>query len=124
MKIKVLALVLGLIHTTYLLQSQNSIEGIIKDSKTNEPLPGATVYLANTTHGTSASETGIFLLTQITPGKYDLVVSMVGYKHFLKPILINTQTIKDFTVYLEEEVKQLDAIEVKAKRKINRVEFD
>jgi hypothetical protein len=122
-KIKALALVLSFVHISFYLYSQHSIAGTVKDLKTNEPLPGATVYLASTTLGTSANETGTFSLNKISPGKYDLVVSMVGYKLFSKPILIN-RSVKDFTVYLDEEVKQLNAIEVKAKRKINRVEYE
>lgn len=123
MKIRVLTLIIGLIQIPYHLQSQGSIEGIVVDVKTKEPLPGATVYLANTTHGTSASNTGSFLLDQIEQGKYDLVVSMVGYKHFSKPVLVDKQVIRAVTISLEEEVKQLDAIEITAKKKTNRAGF-
>ena len=123
MKIKVLVLVIGLIQIPYHVQSQSSIEGIVTDAKTKEPLPGATVYLANTTHGTSATSTGSFLLDQIGQGKYDLVVSMVGYKHFSKPVLVDKQVIRDITISLEEEVRQLDAIEITAKKKTNRADF-
>jgi hypothetical protein len=42
MKIKVSVLVIGLLQIPYHLQSQSSIEGIVIDAKTKEPLPGAT----------------------------------------------------------------------------------
>jgi len=123
MNIRILILVIGLIQISNDLQSQSSIEGIVIDVKTKEPLPGATVYLANTTHGTSAVSTGSFLLDQIEPGKYDLIVSMVGYKPFSRPLLVDQQVIKDLTVSLEEEVKQLDAIEITAKKNTNRADL-
>ena len=58
--------------------SQITIKGKVL-TKSNEILEGASVYLNNTTIGTTTNEKGEFVLT--TPiGSYDLVVSFIGFK--------------------------------------------
>lgn len=45
-----------------------------------EPLPGASVVLEGTYYGISTESDGSFSFTRISPGKYALVVSFVGYE--------------------------------------------
>jgi len=104
-------------------QSLGSIEGKIVDAKTKESLPGASVYLANTSIGTAAGNDGSFLLDKITNGKYNLTVSMLGYKTFSKPIVFNDNSVKNFIIYLNEEAIELNLVEVKAKRDFNNYDF-
>src|SRR5258706_10027325 len=81
-------------------QNLASIEGRVVDANTKETLPGAAVYLANTAIGVAADKEGAFLLDRITNGKYDLTVSMLGYKVFTKPMVLDGNSIKDFVIYL------------------------
>jgi hypothetical protein len=104
-------------------QSLGSIEGKILDAKTKESLPGASVYLANTSIGTAANVDGSFLLDKITRGKYDLTVSMLGYKTVSKPMVFNDNSVKNFIIYLNEEAIELNLIEVKAKRVVNNYDL-
>ncbi len=57
--------------------SQTYIEGKVT-TNSNEILEGASVYLNNTTIGTSTNNKGEFRL-KVTKGNYDLVVSFIGY---------------------------------------------
>src|SRR5579871_4536198 len=99
MRIFLLTSTLILILTSYTkAQTLYSISGKILDSKTKESLPGASVYLAQTTIGVSANTDGTFLLDKIPNGKYDLTVSMLGYKLFSRPVNINGNSIKDLTI--------------------------
>jgi CarboxypepD_reg-like domain len=59
--------------------AQNDVSGIILDSITQEPVPYANVYFANTSVGTYSSEDGKYTLKNFPDGKYDLTVSFVGY---------------------------------------------
>lgn len=73
-----------------------TISGKVFDAQTKEPLAGASVFVKNTTTGTSTNEDGEFtlLLTQ----KTGLIsVSFVGYK--TKEVQPDTQN--EMTVYLE-----------------------
>jgi hypothetical protein len=99
-----------------LAQNFYSISGKIIDVKTKETLPGAIVFLANTAIGVSANETGTFMLTKISPGKYDLTVSMVGYASYVRSILFPGNTSEGLVISLEPALVQLDAVTVEARR--------
>lgn len=61
------------------LFGQNTITGVVIDSKTREPLPFATVYINGTTKGTATDTDGSFELKDVSfPAT--VVFSFVGYK--------------------------------------------
>ncbi len=66
--------------------AQASISGQVRDSVTHSPLPFASVFLANTTLGTTTDAEGRFRLPSVAPGHYDLGVSYVGYRLFSQPV--------------------------------------
>ncbi len=63
---------------TCIAHAQIRISGKVLDNK-NTPLEGATVYLNNTSIGTTTNHLGEFGL-QINEGVYDLIVSYLGYE--------------------------------------------
>jgi hypothetical protein len=69
-------------------RAQGSISGQVRDSVTHAPLPFASVFLANTSRGTTTDAEGHFRLTDITPGHYDFGVSYVGYRLYSRPVTI------------------------------------
>jgi CarboxypepD_reg-like domain len=93
--------------------SQNTVSGRVIDSLTREPVPFANVFFANTSIGTTTSETGEFELKDFQSGKYDLVVSFVGYRSIKHTLLFSgaSQTLK---ILLRQEAQQLDEVVVKA----------
>ncbi len=70
--------------------AQFSVSGSITDSSNSIPLIGVTVFLSNATKGTSTASDGTFLLSDVKPGQYELVISMIGYEAFSFPLLINS----------------------------------
>ncbi|MBL7733329.1 MAG: carboxypeptidase-like regulatory domain-containing protein [Chitinophagaceae bacterium] len=60
--------------------SQSVIRGRVVASSNGSPIPGCSVFITNTSRGTTADANGQFELTGIPPGKHDLVVSSVGYE--------------------------------------------
>jgi len=106
-----------------LSQNLGSISGQVFDAKTKEYLPGATVYLANTSIGMMANNDGSFLLNGIHPGKYSLTASMIGYTLFSKPIVLDGNAIAGLTIFLEPKVEELKSVEITAKRSNNRNKF-
>ncbi len=104
-------------------QNLGSISGKIFDAKTKGPLPGATVYLANTMIGVSTNEDGTFSLNNIHSGKYNLIASMIGYKTFSIPVLIDGNLLTGFDLWLDTKVEELLAVEVNAKRSNRKVDF-
>lgn len=67
-----------------LASAQFTVSGTVKDSATNEPLSGASVFCQNTTLGTATNKQGEYSLG-LKSGGYDLIFSYTGYQ---------TQTIR------------------------------
>ena len=60
--------------------AQPQIDGRIIDSSTREPLVGVNIFFSKTSMGTTTDENGFYLFRNIPKGRYEMVVSMIGYK--------------------------------------------
>jgi outer membrane receptor protein involved in Fe transport len=61
--------------------AQNAIiNGIVIDSLTNSPLPGANALLTETSIGAASNIDGKFYISSIPPGKYTLRIRYIGYQ--------------------------------------------
>jgi len=90
-------------------QQTGSITGIVTDAATNEPLPGVNVIIRGTYHGAATDLKGVFRITGINPGNYNIDVSLIGYKPFqYTGIEIEANKTKQLDVKLEETVLTLD----------------
>lgn len=88
------------------LFSQQTIEGIVTDSFTNEPVQGATVQINGSRTSTSTDKNGKFTVRiQELPAK--LSISFVGYKTQEKQL---TDYQSNITIKLEKENNFLDEI--------------
>ncbi len=79
--------------------AQVNISGKITDEKSN-PIPFATIYIKNTTQGTSANIEGNYAL-QLKPGQYTILYRAVGYKPETKLLDIKAATIINVTLTAE-----------------------
>lgn len=113
MKRLLLCALLIWLSTGYLLaQNPTLITGTVTD-KAGAPVPGASVYLANTLDGTSTSAAGAFTITTRESGQHTLTVSAIGLETREKVVTLNGQPIHlDFT--LEELTSQLDEVVISA----------
>jgi hypothetical protein len=76
----VISLLLLLTVTNLRSQSPGStLSGSVRDSATGKPVPGVSVFLNSTSKGTVTHDDGNFTLTGIPPGRYQLIVSAIGY---------------------------------------------
>ena len=60
--------------------AQPRIDGRIIDSRTREPLVGVNIFFSKTSMGTTTDENGFYSFRNIPKGRYEMVVSMIGYK--------------------------------------------
>lgn len=62
-------------------QSKNkgSIGGKIVDESTGEPIIGANIILLNTNFGAASDIDGNYLITNVEPGEYELLISYISY---------------------------------------------
>ena len=59
---------------------QMSIKGVVVNDATGLPIVGSSVFISNSSKGTVSNNSGQFELNNIPPGKYDLVISCIGYE--------------------------------------------
>jgi outer membrane receptor protein involved in Fe transport len=82
-------------------QNEGKLSGTVKDETTGEALYGATIIISGTPLGASSGIDGSYYILNISPGKYDVVVSMVGYgKTIQKNTIVNSgkTTVANFSM--------------------------
>ena len=57
-----------------------SLEGVVTDDSTGEPLIGANVVVVEAGQGTATDTLGFFRIHNIRAGLYDVKASMIGYR--------------------------------------------
>jgi len=93
---------------------QNTIKGQIK-SNTGTVIENASIYIMNTSYGTTTNNNGSYLLKNIPNGNYKLVVSVINYRTQEKEIELSGQSITN-NFMLEEAINSLNEIIVKGKK--------
>eukprot|EP01037_Dinobryon_pediforme_P008833 gene8833-8924_t len=68
--------------------AQFNINGRILSQASTKPITGASIFFNNTTIGDKSDAAGNFTLRNLKPGKYDLIISCVGFETFTKEITI------------------------------------
>lgn len=82
------------------------LAGRVLDAQ-NQPLPGANIFLKETSLGAAADQDGYFYIINIPPGSYDVEFSFIGYKTRL---VQNVQISADHTTNLDAQL-EVSAIE-------------
>jgi hypothetical protein len=88
------------------------ISGTVADARTGEPLPFATVYVKNTSTGTTANSLGEYRL-ELTPGDYELVFQYVGYQRRTEKVQFRSASLR-LNVALQEQPVELGEVVVRA----------
>ncbi len=102
----------------FVLSGQRYISGHITDAENGNPIPGASVFIANTTAGTTTDTTGYYQLKIPGEGSYRLAVSHVGYQPVFKDIEPGkTAKILDVTMHTREMEDVTVALTVKARKR-------
>lgn len=93
-----------------------TVQGIVLDSVTQQPIASANVYFSNTAMGTTTNAGGSFLLNMLPPGKYDLIVSFVGYELYHVPVPPE-QRITNLRILLKPRVAELKEVVLRQSEK-------
>ncbi len=118
-------LIVGLLGTatmpaTYAQASGDAkIVGSVIDAETAEAIVGANVVLEGTTKGAATDIEGRFVITEVEPGTYTLVVSVISYarKRITDLVVEQGKTVK-IDVVMQSETIQLDVVEISAKAEL------
>lgn len=97
-----------------------TLKGMVIDAKTKESLIGAVAVLSNSSKGVLTDLDGNFMLDNVKEGSYVLNISYFSYAPQSIPFSIKSgETLILPTIAMEEEVKIISEIVVKATRKRN-----
>ena len=105
MKKLILALIIGF---SAMIQAQNSISGIVTDTK-NQPLKGVSVYAPEIHKGTTTDENGNYNFNAIPNGNIKLSFVFVGYSTQFKTVDFQQKENK-LNIILEETIFQMDEV--------------
>lgn len=113
-KLRVLPHILFFILLSLSLKAQTGIiEGKVVNAITNEAVPFATVGIQGTTTGVATDIDGKFKFEKLSPGTYNLDISLVGYKKkTLFEINVNNAQPTLLEIQLEEAATDLKTVEV------------
>ena len=108
-----------LVWLVFLFGITSAQEGVIRgkvfNKVNNEPIPFANVIIQGSTLGAAANEDGIYEITGLQPGLYNLEASFIGFK---KLVIFEVQVTNSRPVYadfpLDEEAQKLDDVVVEA----------
>ncbi|WP_302868542.1 carboxypeptidase-like regulatory domain-containing protein [Mucilaginibacter sp. L3T2-6] len=70
------------------------ITGNVTNAETKNAIPGASVFLSNSSFGTSTTESGKYVLNGVRPGQYTLTVTLLGYEDYASTILVGREPLK------------------------------
>lgn len=98
-------------------QTPGKISGVVRDAQTGEPLIGANVLVVGTAQGASTQLDGDYFILNVTPGRYDLQASMLGYRRVtLKGIIVNSGRTTDADFSMSSEAIEQQEVIVQAVR--------
>ncbi|MNG69943.1 Vitamin B12 transporter BtuB [compost metagenome] len=106
-----LLMMLGTSSMAFAQQKNYTIKGKVTDSRTGQSVPGTTIKLKGTNQSVSTNANGEFTLTtSINPGKYDLVLSNVGYTPTTTSIELGNQTTLTLAPSLQEDLVRMNEV--------------
>ncbi len=93
-----------------------AIRGIVIDRETQEPIPFVNIIVeisGSMVAGNASDFDGNFIIKPITPGKYDIKATAIGYKPILmKGLVVFGNRITFIDLVMESTAETLDAFEV------------
>ncbi|RNC84007.1 MAG: carboxypeptidase-like regulatory domain-containing protein [Balneola sp.] len=94
---------------------QSNFSGKIIDKDTKEPIAGANIYFSGTTIGDASDADGSFLFEAPLQGRFNLIISFIGYKKIVLPILVKDKQNVYEEIEMEADIQQMQEIQVTSK---------
>ena len=108
-----LVLCLGLFSSLATAGTHGILEGTVKDRRTGERLPGATVVIVGLQMGASTDSAGHFKISNVRAGRYEVRCTLVGYRStVIRNVAVNPDLRTSILVELESSDVQLSEITV------------
>ena len=120
-------LISSLVFTLFFLLSyaQNgTIRGFVYDKSTGEPIMFCNVFLKGTTIGAPTDVNGMYNISKVKAGKYNLVVTYLGYDTTQVEINLRENQILTKNLEIQESSIKLNEVKISAEREAMRTEVN
>ncbi|MDB5089306.1 MAG: hypothetical protein JWR09_3300 [Mucilaginibacter sp.] len=94
--------------------AQYAISGCVISQADTKPVANASVFLSNATIGDHTEANGTFKLTNVKAGKYNLVVSIVGFDPYNQTITVTSGDIDLQTITIYPKTIAIGEVKIKA----------
>ncbi|MFO7723171.1 MAG: TonB-dependent receptor [Bacteroidales bacterium] len=103
-------------------RATGDLRGFIYNKTSGEPLLYANVLLRGTTIGSMTDGNGYFIISNLQPGEYNVVITYIGFDTLVKPFAIRADEITTIKESLTERTQQLGRFTVSAERQSDLTE--
>jgi len=110
----VLAAVYFTVSSYTSVNAQSIVIGRVINHADKTPISNASVFLSNTTIGNETANDGNFRLKSVKPGKYLIIVSVVGFKTYNREIIVNDYILDLHDIELTPDIKALKEVSIHA----------
>ncbi len=114
LKIKnILPVVFFFLFAFIVLQSTNAqqtgkIAGTVRDKNTGEALFGVNIYIPEKNIGAASDEEGYFVILNLSPGTYQVVASMIGYRKVIfRNVYVSSGKTTTLNIEMETHSEEL-----------------
>lgn len=98
---------------------QGSIRGIVTDESNKKPMEGASLYIKAGNYSAVTDAFGRFFIKGISPGRYTIVISHLGYNNSEDEITIADGETTELAFKLAKAPIQMNAVSINAKKALN-----
>ncbi len=93
----------------------NTVKGIVKDSITNETIPGATVIIEGTNFKMYTSFDGDFMFNKVPKGSYLITIKYNGYTNYEERFTVDHDQTVEINAALASVIQQIGTMHATAK---------
>src|SRR5438045_1483258 len=99
-----------------------TIRGFLYSKSTGEPVLFTTVVLEGTTYGAATDHNGLYSISKVPVGDYNLVVRSIEFDSIKVAVTVKENQIVTKSLYLEKRMVKLREVDVSAKKEEAKTE--
>jgi TonB-dependent SusC/RagA subfamily outer membrane receptor len=103
--------------------SQYTISGQVLNNTDKKPVESASIFLSNASVGGKTDKQGNFTLYNAKPGKYQLVISSIGFESYSQNITVGNGNIALPAIYISPKILILNEVKIKSGIDPNRMKY-
>jgi hypothetical protein len=104
-------------------QAYFAIKGRAINSADKKVLANASVFLSNTTIGAKTGNDGGFTFQKVSPGKYTLVISIIGFETYTESVTVDKSNVNLPDIQLTPKTIILNEVKIVAKTDAEREQY-